>query len=111
MGEAGFGGRAVVSFESRRAAEMASLIERHGGAAVSAPTLRAVTIAENAGALAFAQGLGDGAFDVGVLMTGVGTRALAEEVAPVLPREAFGAALGRVPLLVARGPKPAVALR
>lgn len=37
MSETGFGGRRIVSFESRRAAEMASLIERHGGVAVSAP--------------------------------------------------------------------------
>ncbi len=111
MSEAGFGGRAVVSFESRRAPEMASLIERHGGAPVSAPTLREVTIADSAGALAFARGLRDGAFDVVVLMTGVGTRALVEEIAPVLARDAFVAALGRVPLIVARGPKPAAVLR
>jgi uroporphyrinogen-III synthase len=111
MGEVGFGGRAVVSFESRRAPEMASLIERHGGTPVSAPTLREVTIADSAGALAFARGLRDGAFDVVVLMTGVGTRALVEEIAPVLARDAFAAALGRVPLIVARGPKPAAVLR
>src|SRR5580698_6636357 len=82
MGEVGFGGRVVVSFESRRAAEMASLVERHGGGPVSAPTLREVTIVENARALAFAHDLRDGAFDVVVLMTGVGTRALVEEIAP-----------------------------
>jgi uroporphyrinogen-III synthase len=105
MGEAGFGGRSVVSFESRRAPES------HGGAPVSAPTLREVTLADNPAALAFAQGLRDGAFDVVVLMTGVGTRALVEEIAPVLAREAFAAALGRVPLVIARGPKPAAVLR
>jgi uroporphyrinogen-III synthase len=111
MGEAGFGGRTVVSFESRRAAEMASLVERHGGAPVSAPTMREVAIADNPEALAFGRGLRDGTFDVVVLMTGVGTRALVEEVAPVLDRGAFAAALGRAPLVVARGPKPAAVLR
>jgi uroporphyrinogen-III synthase len=111
MSEVGFGGRVVVSFESRRAQEMASLIERHGGAPVSAPALREITIADNPRAIAFARDLRDGAFDVIVLMTGVGTRALVEEIASVLDREAFAAALGRVPRIVARGPKPAAVLR
>lgn len=111
MSESGFGGRRVVSFESRRAPEMASLIERHGGVPVSAPTLREVTIGANPDALAFARGLRDGAFDLVILLTGAGTRALLEEIAPELDREAFTAALGRVPLVVARGPKPAAVLR
>jgi uroporphyrinogen-III synthase len=53
-----FGGRLVVGFESRRAAEMASLIERHGGAAVSAPSLREVTLEQPGAALPFAEALG-----------------------------------------------------
>ena len=111
MGETGFRGRAVVTFESRRAAEMASLVERHGGAPIRAPALREVPLAENGAALAFARALGAGEVDIVVLMTGVGTRALVEEVAPALDRAAFAAALARVPLVVARGPKPASALR
>jgi uroporphyrinogen-III synthase len=111
MNESGFGGCRVVSFESRRAAEMASLVERHGGVPVIAPTLRDVSITENPEALAFARRLREGGFDVVVLMTGVGTRALLEEVAAELDRGAFTAALARVPLLVARGPKPAAVLR
>src|SRR4051794_22402889 len=104
MTETGFGGRRVVTFESRRAAEMASLIERHGGAPVSAPTLREVPLADNPAALAFARGLSAGAFDVVVLMTGTGARALVEEIAPEMDRAAFAAALRRVRTLVARGP-------
>ena len=111
MTETGFGGRRVVTFESRRAPEMASLIERHGGAPVSAPTLREVNLADNPVALAFARTLAAGGFDVVILMTGTGTRALVEEIAPEMDRAAFAAALGRVPLLVVRGPKPAGALR
>ena len=107
----GFGGRAVVTFESRRAAEMASLVERHGGAPITAPTLREVPLVENALALDFARALGAGAFDAVILMTGVGTRALIEEIAPSLDRAAFAAALGRVELVVARGPKSAAVLR
>lgn len=105
-----FAGRRVVSFESRRAAEMASLIQRHGGVPVAAPTLREVAIDRNERALAFAGALQRGELDIVVLMTGVGTRALAAEVEPALGREALAEALGRVQV-VARGPKPATALR
>src|SRR5690242_17183793 len=111
MSQTGFGGRRVVSFESRRAPEMASLIERHGGLPVSAPTMREVAIDGNPDAIAFARSLRDGALDLVILMTGVGTRALLEEIAPELDRAAFLAALARVPLVVARGPKPAAVLR
>lgn len=105
-----FGGRLVVGFESRRAAEMASLIERHGGRAVSAPSLREVALEQPAAALPFAEALGAGRIDVVVLMTGVGTRGLVEAVAPVLDRSAFAAALARTTVVV-RGPKPAAVLR
>jgi len=107
-----FGGRRVVSFESRRAAEMASLIERQGGIAVRAPTVREVPLADDSEATAFARGLATGAFDFVVLMTGVGTRALVKAMAAEMDREAFGRALSAPrPVVVARGPKPAVALR
>ena len=106
----GFGGRPVVTFESRRAIEMASLISRHGGAAVSAPALRELRIEENPSARAFARALVAGEWDVVVLLTGVGTRALVNEIAPELDRVAFAAALGRT-LTIARGPKPAQVLR
>src|SRR5690348_8715350 len=107
MDGTGFGGQAVVTFESRRAAEMASLVERHGGAPLGGPALREVALGESPAVLGFARALAAGGFDVVILMTGVGTRALVEEAAPALDRPAFAAALGRVPLLVARGPKPA----
>lgn len=111
MNEAeGFGGRRVALFESRRAAEIAALVGRHGGAAVSAPAMREVARDDPAEALAFAALLRDGNVDVVVLMTGVGTRALATAVEPVLPREQLAAALARA-RLIARGPKPASALR
>jgi uroporphyrinogen-III synthase len=105
-----FAGRRVVTFESRRAPEMASLIARHGGVPLAAPTLREVPIDRNEHALAFADRLRRGEVDTVVLMTGVGTRALAAEVAPALDAAALAAALGRVRVVV-RGPKPAAALR
>lgn len=103
---------------------MASLIQRHGGVPITAPTLREVTIAQNEHALDFARRLAGGAFDMVILLTGVGTRALVAEAAPALgPAEGaegeaggaqgvsrLSAALSSVQL-VARGPKPAAALR
>ena len=116
MQDESFGNHVVVCFESRRAVEMAGLVERYGGVPVAAPALREVKLGASEPAIAeaviaFARDLAAGAFEVVVLMTGVGTRALAEDVAPVLDRAAFAAALGRVPHLVVRGPKPALALR
>ncbi|MBI3768162.1 MAG: uroporphyrinogen-III synthase [Deltaproteobacteria bacterium] len=89
---------------------MATLISRHGGVAIVAPSMREVPLADQHEALAFARELDGGAVDVVLLLTGVGTRALVAAVAPVLPRERLVAALGRV-VLVARGPKPVAALR
>jgi uroporphyrinogen-III synthase len=106
----GFGGRAVVTFESRRSTEMASLIERHGGVAISAPALRELKIDDNPSARAFARALAADEWDVVVLLTGVGTRALLDEIAPELDRATFAAALGRTTTIV-RGPKPAQVLR
>ncbi|WP_437894525.1 uroporphyrinogen-III synthase [Sorangium sp. So ce124] len=123
-----FAGRRVICFESRRASEMASLIQRYGGVPVTAPTLREVPIERNERALDFARRLAGAEFDVVILMTGVGTRALVAEAAPALePSQGGGASDGDagadaqgVSLLaaalssvqiVARGPKPASALR
>lgn len=108
--EQGFGGRRVVSFESRRAVEMASLIERNGGRAVQAPTMREVSVEDGAPVKAFGAELLGGGYDLVVLMTGVGTRALLAELAPEVSPEAFAEALGRV-VVVARGPKPSAVLR
>lgn len=99
-----------MSFESRRALEMASLVERHGGVPVPAPALREVRMPPSPDTLAFGEQLDQRAFDLVLLLTGVGTRALAEEIAGVLPRERLVAALARTQV-IARGPKPAAVLR
>lgn len=100
----------VVAFESRRAVEMAALIRKQGGDPFVAPSMREVPLAEQPDALAFARALAAGEVDVLVCLTGVGTRALVEAVAPVLARERVAELLGRT-TLVARGPKPVAALR
>ncbi len=103
-------GLRVVAFEARRAAEIAQLLERHGAIVVPAPALREVPIEENAAALELLARLEAGTVDVLVLLTGVGTRALVEAVAPRCPTERFVELLRRV-RIVARGPKPVAALR
>ena len=105
-----FGGLRIASFESRRAGDMASLVERQGGVAVSAPSMREAPIEDNPEALAFADRLLAGAFDVVILLTGVGTKMLAQAVATRHPVEVFTAALAKT-IIVARGPKPVTALR
>jgi uroporphyrinogen-III synthase len=106
-----FGGLRVLVLESRRAREMATLVSTFGGAPVSAPSMREVPLESNTDALAFADGLDDGAFDLVILLTGVGTRALIATVERVRgSREGLVTALRRTKI-VARGPKPVSALR
>ena len=106
----GLHGLRVLSLESRRAAEMAKLIENYGGEAVVAPSMREVPLETNTEALAFARALAAGEFDIVIFLTGVGTRALARVVETVYPVEQFAAELRKIPI-VARGPKPVAALK
>jgi uroporphyrinogen decarboxylase len=106
----GFGGLRVVAFESRMAAEVAAMIERRGGIAIVAPSMREVPLEDNHAALDFASSLLAGEFDVVVFMTGVGTRALFQAIETRHQLAAIVAALSRL-TTVARGPKPIRALR
>ena len=100
----------VLSFESRRAAEMRSLIERAGASAIVAPSMREVPLESNGPAFAFAESLLAGRIDVVVFLTGVGARTLLEAVETRFDREQFLAALRSVTVAV-RGPKPVAVLR
>lgn len=100
----------VCSFESRRAGEMRSLIERHGAVATIAPSMREVPLAENAAAFTFAGELLAGRIDVVVFTTGVGARALLQAVETRYDRAEFLNGLQRT-VIVVRGPKPAAVLR
>jgi uroporphyrinogen-III synthase len=106
----GFAGLRVLSLESRRAAEMAKLISTYGGNAMVAPSMREIPLESNKEAQTFTRSLLAGGFDMVILLTGVGTRALARVAETVCSREEFVAALQRVPI-VARGPKPVAALK
>jgi len=108
--KSGLAGLRVLSLESRRAPEMAKLIENYGGRAIVAPSMREVPLESNTEALAFARTLAANGFDMVIFLTGVGTRALARVVETIYPLEQFAEALRRV-TVVARGPKPVAALK
>jgi uroporphyrinogen-III synthase len=105
-----FDGLRVIAFESRRANEIAELIRRQGGDPFVAPSMREAPLESNHEAFEFAERLFRGEFDMIVLLTGVGTRALDKVLASKYPADAFRDAL-RNTCVVARGPKPAAALR
>jgi uroporphyrinogen-III synthase len=111
MSAPGFDGLRVLSLESRRSREMASLIASYGGEPMSAPSMREVPLESNRQTVDFADRLVRGEFDLVILLTGVGTRALLQVVEHVRgSRDAFVAALART-RVVARGPKPMAVLR
>jgi uroporphyrinogen-III synthase len=100
-----FGGLRVIAFESRRAVEMAELIRKQGGDPFVAPSMREVPLESDAATAQFAERLYAGAFDMMVLLTGVGTRQLHRLLGPPFVDALRGLTLA------ARGPKPVAALR
>ncbi len=109
-GSANFGGMQVAAFESRRAEEMARLIERFGGIPHVSPSLREVGVDANPDAVDFANRLITGQIDVVILMTGVGTRHLLAQIERHVDKQRFVDALSDVTTIV-RGPKPLAVLR
>ncbi len=105
-----FAGLHVAAFESRRLDDMARLIERHGGVAHVAPSMREVPLEDNHGAIDFANRLMTAQIDAVILLTGVGTRHLVAAVERHVDRERFLDALQDTTTIV-RGPKPAAALK
>jgi uroporphyrinogen-III synthase len=103
-------GLRVVSFESRRSAEMAELIRNYGGEPIAAPSMREVPLTDQREVLAFGETLLAGDWDVLILLTGVGTRMLIAACATRWPKDEVVKALGRL-TLVCRGPKPVAALK
>src|SRR5689334_14168448 len=101
-------GLRVVTFEARRAEELATMLARHGADVVSAPALREAPLPAGPEVLELARRLEAGEIGVVILLTGVGTRALAATLAAGGSR--LGVLLART-RVVARGPKPLAALR
>jgi len=105
-----FRGLRVLSLESRRSTELASLIATYGGQPIVAPALREVPLESNPAALDFAARLVAGQFEIVVFLTGVGARALLEAVHGEYPRQVLTDALSRTKVVV-RGPKPLAVVR
>jgi uroporphyrinogen-III synthase len=105
----GFNSLRVLSFESRRAQEIALLIRNNGGEPIVAPSTREVQT-PNEDEEKLIRGILDHKFDAIIFMTGVGSRALVQAAESICPRDEFLAALGQTRVVV-RGPKPAAAMR
>src|SRR5690242_4506371 len=109
-GAANFNGLRVVAFESRMAPETAAMIERYGGRATVAPSMREAPLEANQVAFEFAERMLAGGFDSVIFLTGVGVRERFRVIETRHLRAAIVAALKHV-ITVARGPKPVAALR
>ncbi|MCA9071864.1 MAG: uroporphyrinogen-III synthase, partial [Planctomycetaceae bacterium] len=68
----------LCSFESRRNREMQQMIERHGGLATVAPSMREIPLEDNPIVFQYADELFSGRIDTIVFMTGVGAQALVD---------------------------------
>jgi uroporphyrinogen-III synthase len=108
--KSGFEGLRVVAFESRRAAEMAQLIERAGGRPLVAPSLREVPLLHNTAIFDFGVRLIAEEIQMVIFLTGVGARFMMEVMETRWPRKDILTALSRA-MLVGRGPKPVAVLR
>lgn len=106
----GLAGLRLVSFESRRAQDMALLLRRQGGDVLYAPSMREIPLADERGIQDFGARLFDGSCDALILLTGVGTTILVDALCTRLPRASVLERLARTPLLC-RGPKAAGVLR
>ncbi len=90
--------------------EMRRLIERYGGQAFVAPSLREVPLQDNSEVFQFGEQLLAGHMDMVILLTGVGTRTMVDVLRTRHDLEPITRALART-ALVARGPKPRAVLR
>ena len=100
----------LAAFESRRASEIARLIERAGAEAFVSPSMREVAVNEDRPAIDFANRLITGQVDVVIFLTGVGVTQFVERVDRHVSRQRFLDALSDVKTVV-RGPKPVAALK
>jgi uroporphyrinogen-III synthase len=105
-----FDGLRILSLESRRADEMATLIRKQGGEPFVAPSMREVPLDRQDEAFNFAAALLRGDFDCIVLLTGVGTKLLWKTLLVRHSEDGLKDAMRRTTLVV-RGPKPSAALR
>jgi uroporphyrinogen decarboxylase len=102
-------GLRVASLESRRADDIARLIERFGGQPFVSPSMREVPIEQNREAIDFAHRLITGGIDVMIFLTGVGFKHLLSAVERHVDRQRYLDALTDI-VTICRGPKPVAAM-
>ncbi len=103
-------GKTVAILESRSGAQMAELVRRRGATPLLAPALAEVPDMDTGFIRDFVAGLEARPAKAAIFQTGVGTRALFEAT-DALGLTARLLALLSATIVVARGPKPTVALR
>ncbi len=102
----GFKGLTIAAFESRMQLPMQRLIEKQGGIALVAPSMKEVPIADNPKAFEFFENLEAGNYDLLILLTGVATRTLIQILETRFPKQRILKALAEKTKIVVRGPKP-----
>jgi uroporphyrinogen decarboxylase len=100
----------IASFESRRADDVARMIERFGGVPFVSPSMREIPVGEDRSVVEFAHRLITGQIEVVILLTGGGTREMIARAERHIDRQRFLHALADVKTVV-RGPKPLAALK
>ncbi|MEM8946853.1 MAG: uroporphyrinogen decarboxylase [Planctomycetota bacterium] len=100
----------VAAFESRRATDMARLIERNDGVAFVSPSMREVAVDEDRPTIDFANRLITGQVDVVIFLTGVGIRQMIARIERHVDMQRFTDSLSDIKTVV-RGPKPLAVLR
>lgn len=108
--DADFAGLQIASLESRRADDMARMIERHGGVSHVSPSMREVPIEPNRPAIDFAYRVMTGQINIVIFMTGVGFRFLVRSIEKHLDSQRFLDSLSDI-TTICRGPKPVAAMR
>ncbi|MCA9188038.1 MAG: uroporphyrinogen decarboxylase [Pirellulaceae bacterium] len=105
-----FEGRCVAAFESRRGEELARMIQRCGGVAAVAASMREVPLEKNVAAVDFAKSVMTGGIDVMLIMTGVGFKHLLGAIERHVDQRRFLDSLSDI-ITIARGPKPVAVMR
>jgi uroporphyrinogen-III synthase len=100
----------LVSLESRRASDLAGLLDRAGFEVLTAPSMQEVPLTDQRDALAFAGRMVSPDYELLVLMTGVGLRMLLDVAQTRFSREQILAGLASRPI-ACRGPKPVAVLK
>ena len=107
---ADLGGRRIVVLEARMPSELANLVTRHGGEAISAPALREAPLPMRQDVQDVIAGICTGDIGIAVFLTGVGARALINAADELGRKDEFLDALRRT-IVICRGPKPVAVLK